>query len=65
MRERLSLDVRVGCNNIVAESDSMETIEGCTGVTRWWNESSTTYADCVDLATLVGMVSFEQWKLMK
>jgi hypothetical protein len=59
MRERLSLDVRVGCNNIVAESDSTKTIEGCMGVTRWWNESSAIYVDCVHLATSVGAVSFK------
>jgi hypothetical protein len=32
MREGLPLALRVGCNNIVAESDSIETIEGCMGV---------------------------------
>jgi ribonuclease HI len=59
IREGLSLAVPVGCNNIVAESDSVKTIEGCMGVTRWWNKSSVSYADCVHLATLVGTVSFK------
>jgi hypothetical protein len=37
----------------------MKTIKRCVCVIRWWNESSATFADCVDLATLVGRVFFK------
>ena len=40
---------------IAAESDSMETIEACTGEARWWNESSSIFADCVDIASVIGI----------
>ena len=49
----------MGLNNIVAESDSLETIHSRCGVSRWWNNSSSIYADCVDLASSVGSVSFQ------
>jgi ribonuclease HI len=31
MREGLALATRLGCNDVIMESDSMETIEACTG----------------------------------
>jgi hypothetical protein len=31
MKEGLLLAISVGCNAIVAESDSLETVEACTG----------------------------------
>ena len=31
MKEGLSLATRFGCNNVIAELDSIETIEACTG----------------------------------
>jgi hypothetical protein len=54
--EGLSLANRLGCNDIIAESDSLETVEACTGEERWWGESSATFADCVDLRYLIGKV---------
>jgi hypothetical protein len=44
---------------LIAESDSAETIEACTGETRWWNESSAIFADCVDMIPSIGTVSFK------
>jgi ribonuclease HI len=58
IREGLALAVRLGCNNVQAESDLMETIEACTGAEAWWGESSAVFADCVDLMTLIGEVQF-------
>jgi ribonuclease HI len=58
IREGLALAVRLGCNNVQAESDSMETIEACTGAEAWWGESLAVFADCVDLMTLIGEVQF-------
>jgi ribonuclease HI len=59
MREGLRLANRLGCNDIIAESDSLETVEACTGEERWWGESSATFADCVDLTYLIGKVQFK------
>jgi ribonuclease HI len=48
MREGLSLAILMGCNRIMAESDSAEVIETCTGTEGWWSEPSAIYADCID-----------------
>jgi hypothetical protein len=37
----------------------METIQACTGEHTWWNESAAIFADCVDLASLIDLVSFK------
>jgi ribonuclease HI len=55
----LDLANRLGFNRVIAESDSLETIEACNGSDRWWNESSAILADCVDLASSIGSVSFQ------
>jgi ribonuclease HI len=59
MREGLRLKNHMGCNNIQVESDSMETVEACTGEATWWNESSAIFADCVDLIALIGGVQIQ------
>lgn len=59
MREGLSLASRMGCNNIVAESDSTEIVEACSGKEQWWNESAAIFADCMDLSTLIDIVIFK------
>jgi ribonuclease HI len=58
MKEGLSLANSKGCGSIIAESDSLETIQACSGDEAWWTEPAAIYADCVDLATLIGQVSF-------
>jgi ribonuclease HI len=58
MREGLALAIEVGCNNIQADSDSMDVIEACSGEEAWWNESAATYADCMDMVATIGSVSF-------
>jgi hypothetical protein len=55
----LELALEIGCNRLVAESDSFETIEACTGETRWWNESSAIFAECVDMIPFIGTISFK------
>jgi ribonuclease HI len=57
-KEGLRLACERGCNNIVAESDSMETIESCTRVHQWSSDATAVYADCVDLVVSIGEVSF-------
>jgi ribonuclease HI len=59
MREGLALANRLGCNNVQMESDSTETVEACSGEEMWWGESSAIFADCVDLASLIGNVIFK------
>jgi ribonuclease HI len=59
MCQGLILAESIGCNRLVAESDSMETIEACSGGQRWWNESSAIFADCVDRVASIGEVSFK------
>lgn len=58
MKEGLALANRFGCNDVVAESDSLEVIEACSGQEAWWGDSSAVFADCVDLAAQIGRVSF-------
>jgi ribonuclease HI len=58
MKEGLRLARERGCNNIVAESDSMETIESCTRVHQWSSDATAVYADRVDLVVSIGEVSF-------
>jgi hypothetical protein len=36
MKEGLTLAVSLGCNSIVAESDSLVTVEACSGKETWW-----------------------------
>jgi ribonuclease HI len=59
MREGLALANRLGCNNVIMESDSLETVDACTGADSWWGESAAIFADCVDLAALIGKVVFK------
>jgi hypothetical protein len=59
MREGLALATRLGCNNVLMESDSSDTVEACSGDQVWWGENSAIFADCVDLAVLVGGVTFK------
>jgi hypothetical protein len=59
MREGLCLANCLGCRNVIAESDSLETIQACTGEERWWGESVATYTDCVDLSSLIANVQFK------
>jgi hypothetical protein len=41
------------------ESDSTKTVDACSDDESWWDESSTTFANCVDVAALVGNISFK------
>ena len=59
MREGLSF-VNSLCHNVVqAESDSMETIEACSGDESWWNEPAAIFADCVDIMLQIGTASYK------
>jgi ribonuclease HI len=58
MKEGLTLAARLGCNSIIAESDSLVTVEACSGKETWWTSPAAIYADCVDIASTIGSVSF-------
>jgi ribonuclease HI len=58
-REGLMLANSMGINRLIVESDSIETVEACTGEARWWNESAAFYADCIDISSSIGTVSFK------
>ena len=58
MKEGLALANRLGVSVVIAESNSLETVEACTGDETWWNESAAFFADCVDLIAMTGSVSF-------
>jgi hypothetical protein len=57
MREGLALAHRLGCNNVIMESDSLET--ACNGDEAWWGESPAIFTDWVDLRAFIDNVSFE------
>ena len=59
MKEGLTLANRLGCSSIVAESDSIETVDACTGRNTWWNEWVAIFADIVDLGLNIGNVEFK------
>jgi hypothetical protein len=59
MREGLSLANCLGCNNVQAESDSIETVQACTDEESWSGESSAIFAHFIDLATIIGNVKFQ------
>jgi ribonuclease HI len=59
MKEGLSLANRLGCNNVMMESDSLETIEACTWDEAWWGDSFAVFAECVDLCSMIDKVSFK------
>jgi hypothetical protein len=59
MRECLSLATNLECNNVISESYSTETIQACTGKQSWWNEYVAIFADCIDLVSEIGNVSFK------
>jgi hypothetical protein len=59
MREGLALANRLGCNNVLMESDSIETVEACSGDEAWWGENSAIYIDYADLVALVGNATFK------
>ena len=43
---------------MLAESDSLQVINICSGHEQMWNEATTVYADCFAAAGLIGRVDF-------
>jgi ribonuclease HI len=58
MREGLILANRRGFSSIIAESDSIDTIDACKGGETWWTGSAAILADCMDQVASIGNVSF-------
>jgi ribonuclease HI len=59
MKEGLTLANMLGCNSVIAEGDSNETIEAYAGIETWWSTPAAVYADCLDLATTIGDIKFK------
>lgn len=59
MRDGLSLASNLGFQRVVAESDSQEVINFCTGQTRWWDAAAAIFAECVDIGSTMGEVKFK------
>jgi hypothetical protein len=57
IKEDFNLVIKLGCNSIAAEGDSLET-NACSGEDTWWMELAVIYADCVDAITIDGNVKF-------
>ena len=49
----------LGFPRVEAESDSLSVIEYCTGQNRWWDSAAAIFAECVDVASLIGKVKFK------
>jgi ribonuclease HI len=58
MREGLALANRYGGDNVIMESDSLETVNACNGDEAWWGEESAIFADCVDLASFIDKIQY-------
>jgi hypothetical protein len=61
MHAGISFANGLGLQTIIAESDSMETIEACIGEEAWLNESAAIFADCVDLLAQIGAITFKNF----
>jgi ribonuclease HI len=59
MKEGLGLASRLGANDVIMESDSLEIIDACSGVDEWWGDASAIFVDCMDLAAGIGKVVFK------
>jgi ribonuclease HI len=58
MNEGLCLAQNLGLSRIQAESNSMETIQACTGEEVWLTASAAIFADCIDTVASIGSVKF-------
>jgi hypothetical protein len=59
MRDGLDLAIKMGCSRVQAELDTTEVVEACNGGDMWWSEESSVLADCVNLSSSIGDVSFK------
>ena len=58
-RDGLNLVERIGCINIIVESDNAELIETCSGGSEIWSPHSSIMADCFIIAGGLGNISFK------
>ena len=47
-----------GFNRVEAKSDSLNVVNCCQGQNQWWDAAATVFAECIDIATLIGKVIF-------
>jgi hypothetical protein len=58
MLHGLSFACSLGCNDLDAESYSLEVIQLCSGAEWIWSDATTIYADIVTTTGSVGKVEF-------
>ena len=58
MRDGLDLANILGFNRIAAESDSLSVVNNCQGQVQWWDSAAAIFAECFDMATSIGKVTF-------
>ena len=58
MRDGLNLANTSGFNRVEAESDFLSVVNCCQGQNQWWDAAATVFAECIDIATLIGKVIF-------
>ena len=59
MRDGLALANVTGVSRIEAESDSLTMVNYCQGQNQWWDAAVAIFAECIDLATLIGKITFK------
>ena len=59
MRNGLAFANSLGFPRVEAESDSSTVIEYCSGQTRWWDAAAAIFAECMDVSSLIGKVTFK------
>lgn len=59
MRDGLEFANSLGLNQVDVESESLQIINYCNGQTRWWDEATALFTECVDLGSMFGKVMFK------
>ncbi|VAI47995.1 hypothetical protein VPH35_105401 [Triticum aestivum] len=59
MRDGLLFANSLGFSRIEVESDSLQVINFCSGQTRWWDEAAVVFAECIDICSSIGKVTFK------
>ena len=59
MRDGLMLANSLGFPRVEVESDSLTVIDYYMGQSRWWDGAAAIFAECVDVASLIGQAKFK------
>lgn len=58
LQRGLSMVQDLGCTDVIMESDSLELIQSCNGIIEVWTPYTAILADCFQMASSIGAVSF-------